>query len=69
MVVCIALGVDVFRGGPCPSLYIRRDSVTWKVLAEYSCSTLPGSIQGIVFSMRSGCVIVFYLDYPEEDKR
>ena len=33
MVVCIALGVDVFRGGPCPP-----DRVTWKVLAEYSWS-------------------------------
>ena len=38
MVVCIALGVDVFRGDPCPPLYIRRDRVTWKVLAEYSWS-------------------------------
>ena len=38
MVVCIALGVDVFRGGPCPPLYIRGDRVTWKVLAEYSWS-------------------------------
>ena len=35
MVVCIALGVDVFRGGSCPPLYIRGDRVTWKVLAEY----------------------------------
>ena len=38
MVVCIALGVDVFRGGPYPPLYIREDRVTWKVLAEYSWS-------------------------------
>ena len=38
VVACIALGVDVFRGGPCPPLYIRGDSVTWKVLAEYSWS-------------------------------
>ena len=38
MVVCIALGVDVFGGGPCPPLYIRGDRVTWKVLAEYSWS-------------------------------
>ena len=38
MVVCIALGVDVFRGGTCPPLYIRRDRFTWKVLAEYSWS-------------------------------
>ena len=38
MVVCIALGVDVFRGGPCPPLYIRGDRVTWKALAEYSWS-------------------------------
>jgi hypothetical protein len=38
VVVCIALGVDVFRGGPCPPLYIRGDRVTWKVLAEYSWS-------------------------------
>ena len=38
MVVCIALGVDVFRGDPCPPLYIRGDRVTWKVLAEYSWS-------------------------------
>ena len=36
---------------------------------KYRCSTSPGSIQGIVFSMRNGCVTVFYLDYPEEDKR
>src|SRR6185503_11563004 len=28
----------MFGGGPCPSLYIRRDRVTWKVLAEYSWS-------------------------------
>ena len=38
MVVCVALGVDVFRGGPCPPLYIRGDRITWKVLAEYSWS-------------------------------
>ena len=38
MVVCIALGVDIFRGGPCPPLYIRGNRVTWKVLAEYSWS-------------------------------
>ena len=38
MVVCIALGVDVFRGIPYPPLNIRRDRVTWKVLAEYSSS-------------------------------
>ena len=38
MVVCIALGVDDFGGGPCPPLYIRGDRVTWKVLAEYSWS-------------------------------
>ena len=38
MVICIALGVDIFRGGPCPPLYIRGDRVTWKVLAEYSWS-------------------------------
>ena len=43
MVVCIALGVDVFRGGPCPPLYIRGDRVTWKVLAEHSWS--PTTIQ------------------------
>ena len=36
--VCIALGVDVFGGGPCPPLYIRGDRVTWKVLTEYSWS-------------------------------
>ena len=36
MVVCIALGVDVFRGGPYPPLYIWGDRVTWKVLTEYS---------------------------------
>ena len=41
--VCIDLGVDVFRGGPCPPLYIRGDRVTWKVLAEYSWS--PTTIQ------------------------
>src|SRR6185295_1170010 len=28
----------VWRGGPCPPLYIRGDRVTWKVLAEYSWS-------------------------------
>ena len=28
----------MFRGGPCPPLYIRGDRVTWKVLAEYSWS-------------------------------
>ena len=33
-----ALGVDVFRGGLCPPLYIRGDRVTWKVLAECSWS-------------------------------
>ena len=38
VVVCIALGVDVFGGGPCPPLYIWGDRVTWKVLAEYSWS-------------------------------
>src|SRR6185437_15325878 len=38
VVVCIALGVDVFRGGSYPPLYIRGDRVTWKVLAEYSWS-------------------------------
>src|SRR6185312_2075311 len=38
VVVCIALGVDVFRGGPYPPLYIWGDRVTWKVLAEYSWS-------------------------------
>ena len=31
----------MFGGGPCPSLYIRRDRVTWKVLAEYSWSPTP----------------------------
>ena len=36
--VCIVLGVDVFRGDPCPPLYIQGDRVTWKVLAEYSWS-------------------------------
>ena len=37
--VCIALGVDdCFVGGPCPPLYIWGDTVTWKVLAEYSWS-------------------------------
>ena len=38
MVVCIALGVDVFRGGTCAPLYIQRDRFIWKVLAEYSWS-------------------------------
>ena len=38
MVVYIAFGVDVFRGGTCAALYIRRDRFTWKVLAEYSWS-------------------------------
>ena len=38
VVVCIALGVDVFSGGPCPPLYIRGGRITWKVLAEYSWS-------------------------------
>ena len=38
MVVCIALGVDDFRGGTSPPLYIRGDKFTWKVLAEYSWS-------------------------------
>ena len=28
----------MFRGGPCPPLYIRGDKITWKVLAEYSWS-------------------------------
>ena len=28
----------MFRGGPCPPLYIRGDRVTWKVLAQYSWS-------------------------------
>ena len=28
VVVCIALGVDVFRGGPCPPLYIRGERFT-----------------------------------------
>ena len=28
----------LFRGGPCPPLYIRGDRLTWKVLAEYSWS-------------------------------
>ena len=27
-----------FEGGLCPPLYIRRDMVIWKVLAEYSWS-------------------------------
>ena len=26
----------LFRGGPCPPLYIWGDRVTWKILAEYS---------------------------------
>ena len=53
MVVCIALGVDVFRGGPCPPLYIRGGGrVTWKVLAEYSWS--PSTI-------RSGSFLVLQL--------
>ena len=26
----------MFRGGPCPPLYIRGDRVIWKVLAEHS---------------------------------
>ena len=43
MVVCIVLGVDVFREGPCPPLYIWGDRVTWKVLAEHSWS--PTTIQ------------------------
>ena len=30
----------MFREDPCPSLYIRRDRVTWKVLAEYSWSPI-----------------------------
>ena len=38
VVVCIALGVDVFRGGTYPPLYIRGNRFTWKVLAEYSWS-------------------------------
>ena len=38
VVACIALGVDVFRGGPCPPLYIWGYRVTWKVLADYSWS-------------------------------
>ena len=38
VVICIALGVDVLRGGPCPPLYIRGDRVTWKDLAEYNWS-------------------------------
>ena len=25
----------MFGGGPCPPIYIWRDRVTWKVLAEY----------------------------------
>ena len=36
VVVCIALGVDVFWGGTCTPLYIQGDRFTWKVLAEYS---------------------------------
>src|SRR6185312_1841049 len=32
--------------GPCPSLYIRGDRVTWKVLVEYSWSST---------SIQSGC--------------
>ena len=44
VVVCIALGVYVFQGGPYPPLYIRRDRVTWKVLAEHSwCPTTTRS--------------------------
>ena len=38
MVVCIALCVDVFRGGLCLPLYIQGDRVIWKVLAKYSWS-------------------------------
>ena len=38
MVVCIALGVDVFREGTYPPLYIWGDRFTWKVLVEYSWS-------------------------------
>ena len=33
-----SLDVHMFRGVPCPPLYIRGDRVTWKVLAEYSWS-------------------------------
>ena len=47
MVVCIVLGVDVFRGGPCSPLYIRVDRVKWKVLAEYSW--IPTTIQSDSF--------------------
>jgi len=44
VVACIALGVDVFRGGSLPALICSGgDMVTWKVLAEYSWS--PTTIQ------------------------
>ena len=54
--VYIALGVDVFRGDPCPPLYIQGDRITWKVLAEYSWSptiTQSGSFLCIVASSTS----------------
>ena len=38
MVVCIALGVDDLSRGSLPSLIYPGDTVTWKVLAEYSWS-------------------------------
>ena len=37
----------MFRGGPCPPLYIRGNRVTWKVLAEYSWN--PTTIQSDSF--------------------
>ena len=50
MVACISLGVDVFRAGPCPPLYIRGDKVTWKVLAEYSWSPTTTQLGSFLFT-------------------
>ena len=57
VVVCIALAVDVFRGGICPPLYIRGDRFTWKVLAEYSWSPATARSDSILCTAASSTLI------------
>ena len=55
--VCIALGIGVFGGGPCPPLYIRGDRVTWKVLAEYIWSPTTTQLGSFLCTAASSTTI------------
>ena len=57
MVVCIALGVDVFQGGPCPPLYIRGERVTWRVLAKYSWNLTTTQSDSFLYTAASSTPI------------